>query len=198
MSIMLNSVPLKLNVILTLKALQDIYLNALFDKGWLAFYQTCIGLLKVYQSKILKRHDFESIIGQLKQVRPGGDHLIQSCQASAVRRVTTNGNEYSLNSISSVLDMSSASITMDNQACVKLEEKFEHLWTHILQTAMTAEWDETVKRDISTHTQSSSSSSDFSSDSAVAKSEENSKFDINQSLHQYFFSHKNSLVPGHL
>jgi hypothetical protein len=94
--------------------------------------------------------------------------------------------------------MSSASITMDNQACVKLEEKFEHLWTHILQTAMTTEWDETVKRDISTHTQSSSSSSDISSDSAVAKSEENSKFDINQSLHQYFFSHKNSLVPGHL
>ena len=94
--------------------------------------------------------------------------------------MTTNGNEYSLNSISSVLDMSSASITMDNQACVKLEEKFEHLWTHILQTAMTAEWDETVKRDISTHTQSSSSSSDISSgDSAVAKSEENSKFDIN-------------------
>ena len=84
---------------------------------------------------------------------------------------------------------------MDNQACVKLEEKFEHLWTHILQTSMTADWDETVKRDISTHTQSSSSSSssDISSaDSAVAKSEENSKFDINQSLHQYFFSHKNS------
>ena len=113
--------------------------------------------------------------------------------------MTTSGNEYSLNSISSVLDMSSASITMDNQACVKLEEKFEHLWTHILQTAMTAEWDESVKRDISNHTQLSSSSSDFSSaDSAVAKSEENSKFDINQSLHQYFFSHKNSLVPGNL
>lgn len=69
-----------------------------------------------------------------------------------MRRVTTNGNEYSLNSISSsaALDISMSSNSMDFEAhAKKMEAKFENIWSMILQTVMKferEEWDIEVKK----------------------------------------------------
>jgi hypothetical protein len=119
----------------------------LIDHGWLIFYKTSIALLKYYKQKLLSHTSFESIIGQIKQVRPGCDHLLimQSNHASAVRRLTTTqGNEYSMQSMTSLLDLS---IT-DLEASAKFDAKFEKIWTSILQIANGFQWEGTASQHI--------------------------------------------------
>lgn len=57
---------------------------------------------------------------------------MQSSNASAVRRMTTtHGNEYSIQSMTSLLDISQMSIN-DLEAQAKVEAKFEKIWSSIL------------------------------------------------------------------
>jgi hypothetical protein len=46
-----------------------------FSEKWAIFYRVAIALLKYFEYKILKRHDFHSIIGEIKQAREGCEHL---------------------------------------------------------------------------------------------------------------------------
>ncbi len=57
MSIFLNLIPLDINYI---------FLNPFFSEKWTIFYRVAISLLKYYEPKVLKLHDFPSIIGIIK------------------------------------------------------------------------------------------------------------------------------------
>jgi hypothetical protein len=61
---------------------------------------------------------------------------------------------------------------------------------------MTIEMDESTKRDITQN--SNTYSSEIDSGESETKSENYSKFDINQSLHQFFLFQRGSQVPPHL
>ncbi len=67
MSIFLNYIPLELNVT---------FLNKFLEEKWSMFYRMSIALLKYFEPKLLQLDDFMDIVGQIKQARPGREHMV--------------------------------------------------------------------------------------------------------------------------